>query len=58
MSRFKHLTKKIFSHYTDAVNEYQMTTDCLIFENIFKLRPSGCRKSWKNNSNSNQPGNS
>lgn len=29
--------KELFSRYTDAVREYQMTTDCLIFQNGFKL---------------------
>ena len=29
--------KELFSRYTDAVHEHQMTTDCLIFQNGFKL---------------------
>lgn len=29
--------KEQFSRYTDAVREHQMTTDCLIFQNGFKL---------------------
>ena len=29
--------KDLFSRYTDAVREYQMITDCLIFQNGFKL---------------------
>lgn len=29
--------KELFSRYTDAVREHQMTTDCLIFQNGFKL---------------------
>ncbi|WP_367269886.1 DUF6809 family protein [uncultured Eubacterium sp.] len=29
--------KELFSRYTDAVREYQMITDCLIFQNGFKL---------------------
>ena len=29
--------KELFSRYTDAVHEHQMTTDCLIFKNGFKL---------------------
>ena len=29
--------KKLFSRYTDAVHEHQMTTDCLIFQNGFNL---------------------
>ncbi|MDY5478230.1 MAG: hypothetical protein SPG10_15710 [Enterocloster clostridioformis] len=29
--------KELFSRYTDAVREYQMTTDCMIFQNSFKL---------------------
>ena len=29
--------KDLFSRYTDAVREYQMTTDCMIFQNSFKL---------------------
>lgn len=29
--------KKLFSRYTDAVREHQMITDCLIFQNGFKL---------------------
>ena len=29
--------KELFSRYTDAVREYQMTTDSLIFQNGFKL---------------------
>lgn len=29
--------KKLFFRYTDAVREHQMTTDCLIFQNGFKL---------------------
>lgn len=29
--------KELFSRYTDAVREYQMTTDYLIFQNGFKL---------------------
>lgn len=29
--------KKLFFRYTDAIREHQMTTDCLIFQNGFKL---------------------
>lgn len=29
--------KELFSDYTDAVREHQMTTDYLIFQNGFKL---------------------
>ncbi len=29
--------KELFSHYTDAVREHQMTTDYLIFQNGFEL---------------------
>lgn len=29
--------KELFSRYTDAVHEHQMITDCLIFQNGFKL---------------------
>ena len=29
--------KELFSQYTDAVRDNQMTTDCLIFQNGFKL---------------------
>lgn len=29
--------KELFSCYTDAVREHQMTTDSLIFQNGFKL---------------------
>lgn len=29
--------KELFSRYTDAVREHQMTTDCLICQNGFKL---------------------
>lgn len=29
--------KELFSRYTDVVHEHQMTTDCLIFQNGFKL---------------------
>ena len=29
--------KELFSRYIDAVREHQMTTDCLIFQNGFKL---------------------
>lgn len=29
--------KELFSRYTDAVREHQMTTDSLIFQNGFKL---------------------
>lgn len=29
--------KELFSHYTYAVREHQITTDCLIFQNSFKL---------------------
>ena len=29
--------KELFTRYTDAVREHQMTTDCLIFQNGFKL---------------------
>ena len=29
--------KKLFSRYTDAVREHQIITDCLIFQNGFKL---------------------
>ena len=29
--------KELFSRYTDAVRERQTTTDCLIFQNGFKL---------------------
>ena len=28
---------ELFFRYTDAVREHQMTTDCLIFQNSFKL---------------------
>lgn len=41
-TEYKKLLKLIcrngtFSRYTDAVHEHQMTTDCLIFQNGFKL---------------------
>ena len=29
--------KELFTRYTDAVREHQMTTDCLIFQSGFKL---------------------
>lgn len=29
--------KELFSRYTDAVREHQIITDCLIFQNGFKL---------------------
>lgn len=29
--------KELFSRYSDTVREYQMTTDCLIFQNWVKL---------------------
>ena len=29
--------KELFEKYTDCVHEFQTTTDCLIFENSFKL---------------------
>ena len=29
--------KELFTRYTDAVREHQMTTDCLIFQNGFNL---------------------
>ena len=29
--------KKLFSKYTDCVREYQTITDCLLFQNSFKL---------------------
>lgn len=29
--------KELFSHYTYAVREHRITTDCLIFQNSFKL---------------------
>lgn len=29
--------KKLFEKYTDCVREYQTITDCLIFQNGFKL---------------------
>ena len=29
--------KELFSRYTDSVREHQMATDCLIFQNGFKL---------------------
>ncbi len=29
--------KELFFRYTDSVREHQMTTDCLIFQNSFKL---------------------
>lgn len=29
--------KELFEKYTDCVREHQMTTDCLIFQNGFKL---------------------
>ena len=29
--------KELFEKYTDCVREYQMTTDCLIFQSSFKL---------------------
>ena len=29
--------KELFFRYTDAVREHQMTTDCPIFQNSFKL---------------------
>ena len=34
--------KELFSRYTDAVREHQMTTDCLIFQNgfIYGLQPT------------------
>ena len=34
---YKKLLEQQFSRYTDAVREHQMTTDCLIFQNGFKL---------------------
>lgn len=29
--------KELFSKYTDCVREYQTITDCLLFQNSFKL---------------------
>ena len=29
--------KELFAKYTDCVHEFQTTTDCLIFQNGFKL---------------------
>lgn len=29
--------KELFEKYTDCVREYQTVTDCLIFQNSFKL---------------------
>ena len=29
--------KELFEKYTDCVREYQIITDCLIFQNSFKL---------------------
>ena len=29
--------KELFEKYTDCVREFQMMTDCLIFQNGFKL---------------------
>ena len=29
--------KELISRYTDAIRKYQMTTDCLILQNGFKL---------------------
>lgn len=29
--------KELFFRYTDSVREHQMATDCLIFQNSFKL---------------------
>ena len=29
--------KKLFSRYTDAVREYQTMSECLLFQNSFKL---------------------
>ena len=29
--------KELFDKYTDCVREYQTITDCLLFQNIFKL---------------------
>ena len=29
--------KELFEKYTDCVREYQTITDCLIFQNIFRL---------------------
>lgn len=29
--------KELFTRYTDAAREHQMATDCLIFQNGFKL---------------------
>ena len=29
--------KELFEKYTDCVREYQTITDCLIFQNSFKL---------------------
>lgn len=29
--------KELFSRYTDAVREYQTMTECLLFQNSFKL---------------------
>lgn len=29
--------KELFEKYTDCVREYQMTTDCQIFQSSFKL---------------------
>ena len=29
--------KELFSRYTDAVREYQTMSECLLFQNSFKL---------------------
>ena len=34
--------KELFEKYTDCVHEFQTTTDCLIFQNSFKLGAIFC----------------
>lgn len=31
------MQKELFEKYTDCVREYQIITDCLIFQNNFRL---------------------
>ena len=44
--------KELFEKYSDCVREYQTITDCLIFQNSFKLgaRMMGTVKSYAQNS--------
>ena len=41
--------KDLFEKYADCVQEYQTITDCLIFQNSFKLGARVMLESWKNN---------